>query len=96
MGLMDKMKGLVKGREKQIKGGIDTVSNQVEKRVGTKHAGKVDDVSDKAKDGRRQAGRHDDAPAAPATAAATPPVATAADAAGSAHRRPRLSDRGRR
>ena len=50
MGLMDKVKGLLKGREKQVKSGIDTVSDQVEQRAGPKHAGKVDDISDKAKD----------------------------------------------
>jgi hypothetical protein len=48
MGLMDKAKALLKGREKQVKRGIDTVSDQVERRAG-KHAGKVDDVAQKAK-----------------------------------------------
>lgn len=83
MGLMDTLKGLVKGREKQVKQGIDTVSDQVEKRVGPKHAAKVDSMSDKAKDHvDKLAG--DDAPArataatpaAPATPAtpATPPA----------------------
>ena len=50
MGLMDKVKGLLKGREKQVKSGIDTVSNAVEKEVGPKHAAKVDAASDKAKE----------------------------------------------
>ena len=49
MGLMDKVKGLVKGRERQVKQGIDTVSNKIEQKVGPQHAAKVDDVSDKAK-----------------------------------------------
>lgn len=48
MGLMDKAKGLLKGREKQVKRGIDAVSDQVERRAG-KHADKVGGVSQKAK-----------------------------------------------
>ena len=47
---MDTVKGLLKGREKQVKSGIDTVSNKVETKVGPQHAQKVDDLSDKAKD----------------------------------------------
>jgi hypothetical protein len=50
MGIMDKLKGLLKGREPEVKKGIDTVSNTVEDKVGPKHAQKVDDLSDKAKD----------------------------------------------
>jgi hypothetical protein len=76
MGLMDKLKGLLKGREKEVKSGIDTVSDQVEKRAG-KHAAKVDDLSDKAKDAvDTLAGTETPeastpaAPAAPATPAA--------------------------
>ena len=74
MGLMDTVKGLLKGREKQVKSGIDTVSDQVEKRAG-KHAGTVDDISDKAKDAvDKLAGSADGAPPA-AAPAATPPAA---------------------
>ena len=50
MGIMDKIKGLLKGRETQVKSGIDTVSDKAEQAVGPKHAAKVDAVSDKAKD----------------------------------------------
>jgi len=50
MGLMDKVKGLVKGRERQVKQGIETVSNKVEQKLGPKHAGKVDGITEKAKD----------------------------------------------
>lgn len=59
MGLMDKVKGLLKGREKQVKSGIDTVSNQVERRVGPKYASKIDDVSHKAQDAVDKLGGHD-------------------------------------
>ena len=69
MGLMDTLKGLVKGREKQVKGGIDTVSNEVEKRVGPEHAAKVDSASDKAKEAVDKMSGTADSPAA-----ATPPV----------------------
>lgn len=50
MGFMDKLKGLVRGRESQVKQGIDSASNAVEKKVGAKHAAKVDQAADKAKD----------------------------------------------
>jgi MT0933-like antitoxin protein len=75
MGFMDKIRGLFKGREKQVKGGIDTVSDKVEEKVGPKHADQVDDASQKAKEAvDKLAGT--DAPATPATppppAAATP------------------------
>lgn len=56
MGLLDKLKDLVRGREKQTKSGIDTVSNKVEGRAG-QHAGKVDTASQKAKDGVDKLGR---------------------------------------
>jgi MT0933-like antitoxin protein len=75
MGFMDKIKGLFKGRKQEVKGGIDTVSDQVEQRVGTGNAAKVDAASDKAKDAvDTLAG--DDA-AAPAAPPAEPPVAPA-------------------
>lgn len=50
MGIMDKIKGLLRGKESEVKKGIDTVSNKVEGAVGAEHAQKVDAVSDKAKD----------------------------------------------
>jgi hypothetical protein len=83
MGLMDKAKGLIKGREQQVKQGIDTVAGQVERRAG-KHAGKVSGVSQKAKQavdslsGRRTP----DAPAAgtnPPSTPSTPPPPPEAD-----------------
>jgi hypothetical protein len=50
MGFMDKVKGLLKGREKQAKSGIDTASNKVEEKVGPQHAAQVENVAEKAKD----------------------------------------------
>ena len=40
MGLLDKVKGLLKGREEQVKSGIDTVSDKVEEKV-PQHAEEV-------------------------------------------------------
>ena len=73
MGIMDKVKGLLKGREAQVKSGIDTVSDKAEQAVGPKHAAKVDAVSDKAKDAVDSLTKEDAAPATPP--AATPPAA---------------------
>jgi hypothetical protein len=79
---MDKVKGLLKGREKQAKSGIDTLSDQVEKRAG-KHAGTVDDISDKAKAAVDKLAGSDAPAAAPAAgpAPAAPPAAGPAPAA---------------
>ena len=74
MGFMDKLKGLLKGKESQVKGGIDTVSNKVEGAVGEKHAAKVDDVSQKAKDAVDNLTKDD----APSPAPAGPPPAAPA------------------
>jgi hypothetical protein len=77
MGLMDTVKGLLKGREKQVKSGIDTASNAVEQKVGPKHADKVDAASDKAKDVVDKLSGTTDRPPAAAT---PPPTATPAPA----------------
>lgn len=50
MSIVDKLKGLLRGRETQVKSGIDKVSDTVEKRVGAKNAGKVENAAEKAKD----------------------------------------------
>jgi hypothetical protein len=73
LGLMDKVKGLLKGREKQVKSGIDTASNAVEQKVGPKHADKVDAASDKAKEAVDKLSGTTDRPPAAATPPATPP-----------------------
>ena len=72
MGLMDKLKGLFKGREKQVKSGIDTVSDKVEKAVGRSTRRRSTTSSDKAKDAvDKLAGT--DQPAARDAAAGDPP-----------------------
>ena len=73
MGILDKLKGLVKGREDQVKTGIDKVSDTAESKVPA-HAEKIDDLSDKAKDAVDNLAK--DTPADPAPPAATPPPAT--------------------
>jgi hypothetical protein len=50
MGLLDKIKELLGGRKNEVKSGIDRGSDVIEKRVGTEHAAKVENVADKAKD----------------------------------------------
>ena len=78
MGFMDKIKGLLKGRETHVKKGIDTVSDQAEKAVGTKYAAKVDAVSDKAKDAVDTLTKDSAAPTTAPTPAppVTPPTST--------------------
>ncbi len=49
MGLLDKIKALTKGREKQIKQGIDKVADVVEKKVPDQHDSKIGQAADKAK-----------------------------------------------
>jgi hypothetical protein len=50
VGLMDKIKGLFKGREQQVKTGIDTAADTAKKAVPDQHDAKVDQVAEKAKD----------------------------------------------
>ena len=50
MSILDKLKDLLRGREQQVKSGIDKASDTIEKRVGDKHASKVGGVAEKAKD----------------------------------------------
>ena len=49
MGLLDKVKGLTKGREAQIKQGIDKVADLAEKKAPAKHDGKIEQAAEKAK-----------------------------------------------
>ena len=50
MGFMDKIKGLFKGREKQVNSGIDTAADAAKKATPDQHDAKVDQVAEKAKD----------------------------------------------
>jgi len=78
MGILEKIKGLLKGRETQVKSGIDKGSDTIEKKVGTQHAGKVDDMSDRAKDAVDKLSPSEPAsrPATTPTVAQTPTAAT--------------------
>ncbi len=50
MSLLDKIKEMLRGRKGQLKSGIDKGSGMIEKRVGAKHADKVENVAEKAKE----------------------------------------------
>jgi MT0933-like antitoxin protein len=49
MGLFDKVKGLAKGREKQIKQGIDKAADVIQSKTPDQHDAKVDAAAEKAK-----------------------------------------------
>lgn len=48
MGILDKVKGLVSGREKQVEQGVDKTADVVKDKVG--HDEKVDKAADTIKD----------------------------------------------
>jgi hypothetical protein len=50
VGLMDKIKGLLKGREHEAKTGIDKAADAAQKVVPDQHDAKVEQVAEKAKD----------------------------------------------
>ena len=50
MGLMDSIKGMMKGKKPQIKDGVDKGADVVGDKVGAEHADKVDKAADVAKD----------------------------------------------
>ena len=76
MGILDTIKGLFKGREHQIKGGIDKVSDTLERKVPGQ-AERIDGMSGKAKDAVDKLGAEPGAPArAPATATTPSPTPT--------------------
>jgi hypothetical protein len=72
MGFMDTLKGLFRGKETQVKQGIDTASDAAQKAVPDQHDAKVDQVAEKAKD------MVDDLGGTPPTSTppATPPTST--------------------
>ena len=69
MGFMDKLKGLFKGRETQVKQGIDKASDVVESKVPEQHRDKVEDAAEKAKDVVDDLAGTPDAPATPPSTA---------------------------
>lgn len=50
MGFMDKLKGLTKGREKQISGAVDKAGDFVDKKTKGKYTGQIDSVEGKVDD----------------------------------------------
>ncbi|WP_116997539.1 antitoxin [Desertimonas flava] len=50
MGFLDKLRNLIGGNKTKVKQGIDKASDTVESKVGAKHADKVENVAEKAKD----------------------------------------------
>ena len=49
MGLLDKIKGLTKGREAQIKQGIDKVADVAQSKAPDQHDAKIEQAAEKAK-----------------------------------------------
>ncbi len=49
MGLLDKLKGLTKGREKQIKDGIDKAADVVQSKAPDQYDAKVEQAAEQAK-----------------------------------------------
>jgi ABC-type transporter Mla subunit MlaD len=50
MGLLDTIKGALKGRSKQVEAGIDKAADVVDDKTGGKHTDTIDSAADKAKD----------------------------------------------
>lgn len=50
MGILDKVKDLMKGKGDQIDSAIDKAADFADDKTGGKHTDKIDSVADKAKD----------------------------------------------
>ena len=50
MGIMDKLKDLVKGKGEQIDSAIDKAADLADDKTGGKHTDKIEQAADKAKD----------------------------------------------
>jgi hypothetical protein len=50
MKLLDKVKGMLKGKETKVKSGIDKVADVVDKKTGHKYTEKIEGATEKAKD----------------------------------------------
>ena len=75
MGFLDKLKGMFRGKETQVKEGIDKASDAAQKAVPDQHDAKVDAAAEKAKDVVDDLAGSDPAkPDTPPTT--TPPTAT--------------------
>ena len=74
MGFMDTLKGLFRGKETQVKQGIDKASDATQKVVPDQHDAKVDQVAEKAKDMVDDLGGSE--PTTPPTTSPTTPPTT--------------------
>jgi F0F1-type ATP synthase membrane subunit b/b' len=84
MGFLDKLKGMFRGKETQVKEGIDKASDAAQKAVPDQHDAKVDAAAEKAKDvvddpadSAKSETPPTDTPPAATPPTATPPPATA-------------------
>jgi len=50
MGLLDTIKGALRGKSKQVSSGIDKAADALDDKTGGKHTEQIDDAADKAKD----------------------------------------------
>lgn len=50
MGMLDRVKGMLKGKEDKVKSGIDKVAGTVDDKTGGKYHEKIEGAADKAKD----------------------------------------------
>jgi ABC-type transporter Mla subunit MlaD len=50
MGLLDSIKDLFKGKDKEVDAGIDKVADVVDDTTGGEHTEQIEDAADKAKD----------------------------------------------
>jgi hypothetical protein len=50
MALLDTIKKFLRGKSKQVEGGIDKVADFADDKTGGKHSDTIDDAADKAKD----------------------------------------------
>lgn len=48
--MLDKVKGMLKGKEDKAKAGIDKVADVVDDKTGGKYSEKIDDAAEKAKE----------------------------------------------
>ena len=50
MGMLDKVKGMLKGKGPKVKSGLDKVADVVDKKTGHKYTEKIEGATEKAKD----------------------------------------------
>ena len=50
MGMLDKIKGMMRGKGDKVKTGLDKVADVVDKKTGHKYSEKIEGATEKAKD----------------------------------------------